>query len=407
MDILMVNASWYPSGGDWTYLESICKIYSSRGHNIIPFAMKDDRNQSTKYDNFFLENINYSDLNKNKTISNSIKVISRSIYSFEAKRKIEILISENHIDLVQLNNIHNIHTPSIISVLKKKKIPIVWRVLDYKLICPNRTFLSGDTICQKCFSNRYYQCVLNKCKKDSLSASIITAAESYFYNLFPYKNDVDAFMFQNEFMKELFIQYGFDKNKCHVIENPYDCSLDIPQYEGNDYILYFGRLSNEKGIMTLLDSMKKLQDIKLKIVGNGPILEDALRFVECNRLENVEFLGAKYGEDLDSILKDALFTVVPSEWLEPSPYVVLQSYAHGKPVLANDIGGLTNLVKDGITGMLSKMKDIDSLTYCIRSMYDDRENTRSMGINARQLVESLYNPERYYTSTMKLFNSLT
>uniref|UniRef100_UPI0040490E20 glycosyltransferase n=1 Tax=Flavobacterium sp. TaxID=239 RepID=UPI0040490E20 len=121
----------------------------------------------------------------------------------------------------------------------------------------------------------------------------------------------------------------------------------------------------------------------------------------------LNFWGAKYGEDLDCILKDALFTVVPSEWLEPSPYVVLQSYAHGKPVLANDIGGLTNLIKDGITGMLSKMKDIDSLAYCIRSMYDDRENTRSMGINARHLVESFYNPERYYTSTMNLFNSLT
>ena len=87
--------------------------------------------------------------------------MGQSIYSTEAKRKLEHLLSENHIDIVQLNNIHNIHTPSIIPVLKRKKIPIVWRVLDYKLICPNRTFLSGDTICQKCFSNRYYQCVLN------------------------------------------------------------------------------------------------------------------------------------------------------------------------------------------------------------------------------------------------------
>ena len=407
MDILLVNASWYPSGGDWTYLESICKIYSSRGHNIIPFAMKDERNQITKFDKYFLENINYSDLNKNKTISNSLKVIGRSIYSIEAKRKLELLLSENHIDLVQLNNIHNIHTPSIIPVLKKNKIPIVWRVLDYKLICPNRTFLSGDTICQKCFPNKYYECILNKCKKKSLAASIVTAAESYFYNFHPYKNDVDAFIFQNEFMKDLFIKYGYDKSNCYVVENPYDCTFDIPQYEGNDYILYFGRLSNEKGIMSLLESMKKLPDIKLKIVGNGPLLDEATRFVELYQIKNIEFLGAKYGKDLDAILKNSLFTVVPSEWLEPSPYVVLQSYALGKPVLANDIGGLTDLVKDGFTGMLSKMKDIDSLVNCIRNMYDNRENTRRMGVNARQLLEAKYNPERYYTSTMEIFNNLT
>lgn len=406
MNILMANASWYPSGGDWTYIESICKIYNLNGHNIIPFAMKDDRNQKTEYDHFFLDNINYSELNNNKTIRNSIEVIKRSIYSTDAKIKLDLLLNENKVDIIQLNNIHNIHTPSIIPLLKKRNIPIVWRVLDYKLVCPNRTFLSGNTICQKCFSNKYYQCVLNKCKKGSIAASIVAAAESYFYNFFPYKKDVDAFLFQNEFMKDLFLKYGFDKKKCIVIENPYDCTHDIPQFEGKDYILYFGRLSPEKGIMTLLQAMKNLPDVKLKIVGNGPLLEEAKAFVNSNRIENIYFLGALYGNDLDIVLKDALFTVVPSEWLEPSPYVVLQSYAYGKPVIANDVGGLTDIVKDGVTGMLSKLKNVGSLTNCIRMMYDNRENTIKMGKSARQLLENKYNPEKYYYSTIQLFNKL-
>ena len=146
MNILMANATWYPSGGDWTYVDSIVKIYESRGHSIIPFAMADSRNFKTKYDKYFINNIDYSELNNNISLSNSIKVISNSIYSFDAVRKLNLLLNENTIDIAQLNNIQNIHTPAIIKVLKKHKIPIVWRILDYKLICPNRTFLSNNII---------------------------------------------------------------------------------------------------------------------------------------------------------------------------------------------------------------------------------------------------------------------
>ena len=403
----MANASWFPSGGDWTYLNSICKTYEINGHNIIPFAMKDSRNFYSNFGKYFLENINYEELNKNKNFFNAIKVLKKSIYSLEAKSKLISLLNDNVIDIAQLNNIHNIHTPSIISVLKKRNIPIVWRVLDYKLICPNRTFLSGGDICQKCATNKYYNCILNKCKKNSLSASVLAAAESYFYELFPYKNQIDSFLFQNEFMKDLFLKYGFDKNKCYVLENPYDCSEVVPQYYGKDYALYFGRLSAEKGILTLLESMKCLKDIRLKIVGDGPLLNQALKYISVNNINNVEFLGPLYGDALDIVLKDALFTIVPSEWLEPSPYVVLQSYACGKAVLANDIGGLSNLVKDGITGRLSKIKDIDSLSGLIKMMYFNTENTKIMGINARKYLEDNFTSKRYYESSIKIFNSLT
>jgi glycosyltransferase involved in cell wall biosynthesis len=406
MNILMANATWYPTGGDWTYIDSVNKLYEKHGHKIIPFAAKNPKNFKTEFDEYFVDGIDYKMLNENKSLANGIDVVKRSIYSIQAKKNLQRLIQDHKIDYAQLHNIHNVQTPSIVSVLKQAKIKTVWRILDYKLVCPNRTFLAGDNICQDCFKHKYYQCAFNKCKKGSFSASLIAAAESYFYYMFPFKNDIDAFLFQNQFMKDLFVKYGFDKNKCHVIENPYDCSLDIPIYQGKDYILYFGRLSPEKGIITLLESMKMLPNIKLKIIGNGPLSDEAIQFVSSNNMQNIEFLGAKYGAELDIVLKDALFTVVPSEWLEPSPYVVLQSYANGKPVIANDIGGLTNLVKHGVTGMLSTMKDANSLASCIRTMYLNREKTEQMGVEARQMLERDYNPDKYYHTTMQLFEQL-
>src|ERR1700687_3114677 len=144
MNILIANWSWYPTGGDWTYIKSICEVYEAKAHHIVPFSMKNEKNFPTEYDKYFLNGIDYKKLNKKKTIKSGIEVFVKSIYSFEAKRKLTILLRENKIDIAQLNNINNYQTPSIISVLHKHKIPIVWRVLDYKLICPNRALAVND-----------------------------------------------------------------------------------------------------------------------------------------------------------------------------------------------------------------------------------------------------------------------
>ena len=242
MNILIATANWYPSGGDWTYVESICKIYENNGHNIIPFAMSDDRNFKTKYEKYFINNINYNDLNKNKNIKSVIKVLSSSIYSCDAVNKINLLLEENRIDIAQLNNIHNVHTPAIIKPLKKNRIPIVWRVLDYKILCPNRTFLSNDKICEECFKSNYYNCFLNKCKKNSYSASFVTAIESYFNKIMPYYKDVDMYTFQSEFSRDLFVKYGFDIKKTKIIENPFDSEniyKSNSKIESLKYINYF------------------------------------------------------------------------------------------------------------------------------------------------------------------------
>src|SRR6266496_3545055 len=141
--ILVVNWSWYSSGGDWTYIDNVRRFYESRGHEVIPFSMKDDRNFDSPFAKYFVSNIDYKNLNKNKNPLSALKVLKTSLYSVEAKRKIRWLLSENKIDLVHLNNIHHYLTPSsIIPEIKKYDIPIVWTVHDYSILCPNTMFIS-------------------------------------------------------------------------------------------------------------------------------------------------------------------------------------------------------------------------------------------------------------------------
>jgi glycosyltransferase involved in cell wall biosynthesis len=406
MNLLMVNATWYQSGGDWTYIESICNIYQSKGIKIIPFAMKDERNFDTPYSKYFVEKIDYNALNNNKTLKNGLDVLGKSIYSIESQKKLSSLLSDTHIDIAQLNNIHNVLTPSIIPILKKKNIPIVWRVLDYKLICPNRTFLSNDGICEACFKTKYYNCILNKCKKQSILASMVASLESYIYNLLPYYKQVDQFLFQSEFTRDQFIKYGFDPAKASIIENPYSAESVKPNYTGNNFILYFGRISSEKGMTTLYEAMRLIPDIKLKIIGDGTAFDEGVNYVNKHGLSNIEFLGPMWGKELEVVLSACDFVVIPSEWYDPSPYVVLQSYSFGKPVIATRIGGLQDMVIHNHTGKLVEVNNPLDLSSSIFELFENKVLISEYGKNARDLLLKKYSTSRYYDFTKLIFDQL-
>ena len=406
MNILIANWTWYPSGGDWTYIDSICKLYESKGHRIIPFSVHNEKNFQTPFNKYFLTGIDYKVFYNNLKLKSGIDLLIKTIYSTEAKRKLNLLLAENQVDVAQLNNINNYHTPSIIPVLKKAKIPIVWRILDFKLICPNTTFFSKDKVCEACYKYKYYKCILNKCKKNSLLASTLMAMESYFYHILPFYKQVDMFLFQSEFTRDMFVKYGYDVSRTHIIENPYNCSAVKPNYEGKKYILYFGRISKEKGILTLLKTMKLLTEIELKIVGDGPEYKNYLDYVIKNSISNVSFVGAKWNKELEPFIENCEFVIVPSEWYEPSPYVVLQSFSYGKPVIAASIGGLKDMIKNNETGLLFKVGDEDDLSHSIRYLYQSQNLIHTMGANARRQVERKNNPERYYTDTINVFTNL-
>ena len=261
MNILVVNWTWYPSGGDWTYIDNLCKFYQSRGHKIIPFSMKDDRNFETPYSKYFIPNIDYKDLNKDKSIYNGIRTFKHSLYSIEAKKNIKKLLSENKVDIVHLNNIHHYLTPSsIVPEIKKYDIPIIWTLHDYVILCPNTTFVSKDKICEKCKGGSFYNCTINKCKKGSFSASLVASLESYTNKLFnPYKH-IDYFVCPSQFIADKFIEFGYDQNRIKKIYNIFN-TKELVNVSGDfapteKYILYVGNILKVKGILTLIKASK-------------------------------------------------------------------------------------------------------------------------------------------------------
>jgi glycosyltransferase involved in cell wall biosynthesis len=344
----------------------LSKNLKENGHTVIPFSMRDSRNENSAYAEYFIDKV---DLNKF-----SIKNIIKIFYNYDAAKKLEKLIKETSPDIAHLHNIDYQLSGAVINVLKKYNIPIIQTLHDYKLICPNKKLFSKNEICERCSRGRYYNCVLRKCAKNSLAKSFLAMSEQYWFNkILKSYAKVDLFIAPSGFIKKTMVRFGRPEKKIKVVYN--FISLPISPLikrersnKENNYLLYFGRLTKEKGIKVLLEAMKKIKtDIKLKIAGAGEEYENLkFKILDLKLNDKVELLGPKYGEELQKLIKNAKAVIIPSLWHENMPMSLLEAMAAGKAVIASRIGGMPEIIKDGENGFLFRPGDSSDL---VRKIY--------------------------------------
>lgn len=404
MNILLITNNLYPTGGDWTYVKSIADIYQKHGHKVFLWGQKNEKNTYHENEEFFVENVNAQD-SRGKYLS-AISILKRSIYSKESFEKLTLFLEKFQIDIAQINSINIGLTPSVIEALYAKKIPILWRILDYKPICPTIHLMRNNTVCEDCIGGKYYKCILKKCKNSSLSDSIAVALETYYNINKSYYKHVNALSFQNFFTRDVFKKWKFHINDSCVINNPYEVSSIIPNYKVGDYVLYFGKTDENKGVMTLLKSANINKDIRYVIVGVGTQDKLITNYIKDNNLDNVSFVGPKWGMEMEELIDNCAFVVVPSEWYEPSPYVILQTNGHGKTLIASEIGGIPEMVKKEETGLLFEPHNVNDLAEKIRYLFERKETIISFGKAGRKYVEEEFSPDKYYAKTMEVFDNL-
>ena len=407
MKILLVNWSWYATGGDWTYLENIHKLYEANGHVVIPFSTHNKKNVYSLYSKNFVRAYDFKELNRNKSINNGIKALKTSVVSSDALYKLDRILNEHDIKVAHLHNIHHYITPKIIEILHKKNIKILWTLHDYKIICPENSFVSNGKICEKCITGSFYNCAINRCKKNSILASVLASYEAYYYHNRKVYDLVDYFLCPSNFLLQKFLQFGFKKSKLFETNLCYDISLiddfihnyQPDQYEiskKEKYILYVGRLEEIKGIKTLIAAIKGTK-ILLKIVGSGNATEELKEIVEKEGINNAEFLGFKNKKEVFELIFNSLYGVCPSEWYENFPFSVAETFLFSKPVIGSNIGGIPELVIDGKTGSLFEHGNIIELQEKLLLLWNDTTKTQLMGENARKHAYDLYNFETHWT----------
>ncbi len=404
MKILFVNKYYHPSGGPETVMLQTREKLESLGNEVVFFSMQHPRNLETPYSKYFVCNVDY---NGSNSLLNKAKMSLNIFYSLEARRKMELLLEEEKPDLAHLHNIYHQISPSILPVLKKKGIPVVMTLHDFKLVCPNYTLLREGDPCESCEGKHFYKAVIHKCVKDSYWKSLVCSLEMYFHRFLKiYKNHVDAFITLSEFSREKMVQYGLPEKKTLCLPNYVDLPSNGAGENPGKYILFLGRLSEKNGIMTLLQAMEKLKGVPLIVAGEGELLPVLKQFVKNKKMDNVTFTGFLNGTKLEETIENSMFLVFPAICYHNCPMSVLESFAHDKPVIGSNLGSIPELIDDGIDGLLFEPKNTEDLAEKIGYLYNHPLLARKMGVSARKKVEQRYSKEGYYNRLSDLYNRL-
>lgn len=403
MKILLINNFHYRKGGSEAVYFNMARMLAHHGHEVLFFSCTDSRNESCGQSGYFI---------RSNTSLPQIEGAIRYFYNREAKRNLERLIADERPDIAHVHLFWGGISPAIFGVLRKHRIPLVHTAHDYRMVCPAYTFRTPDgRICEQCRGRHFYHCTLNRCAKGSVTKSLLMSAEMYFRNVFfnPVRN-IDGFVFVSRFAHEKHLEYmpAFGGAKYIVAYN------SIPPLEEQfvsskrgGYFLFFGRLSHEKGVATLIDAFLAKPDARLKIVGTGPE-EDVLKAqVEQARAHNIEFLGYRNGDALKETIRDAAFVVVPSEWYENNPMTIVEAYSAGVPVIGARIGGIPEIVDEGKTGFLFDSGNADDLGRRIAEAQalDDAEYA-AMSRNAKAFADENFDEDKNYEKIISLYRAI-
>jgi len=402
MNILLINKYYWRKGGSESVFFSEKEILESAGHSVIPFSMQGKENEDTPYSKYFIDEVDYS----KPGIKNKLLSAAKIIYSFEAKNKIQQLLSDLSPDIAHFHIFQHQISPSVFGQSKKKKIPIILTLHDLKPICPNYKMYVNGHICEECKGQKFYNCFKNRCTKGSTLGSLINTIEMYFHYAMGYYQDVDRYIAVSKFYQNKMIEFGFSQEKISYLPNYIDANDYDPHVAEKGYILYFGRLSEEKGISVLFDAAVKSPDIPFFIVGTGSLENDLKNTAQESNLKNIHFFGFKSGDELRTLLTESTCVVVPSEWYENCPMTVLEAFAAGKPVIGSDIGGIPELIEEDVDGFIFQPGDANELSEKIQWVWSNRDKAKEMGMQGRKKMEKKFNAEAHYEGLMAIYNSV-
>lgn len=382
MRILLANKFYYRRGGDCIVTLGLEQLLSSKGHEVAVFAMDYPENLDSPWKKYWPSNMS------------KIKAFTRPFGDGEVRRKFTALLDDFKPDVVHLQNIHTQLSPVIAEIAHDRGIRVVWTLHDSKLVCPCYTCMRDGKWCEECFSDKT-AVIRHRCMPGSIPGAVIGYLEQRKWNAAKLQSVTDMFLPPSRFMADTCIRGGYDADKFKVLSNFIDAEkVANPSFEKEDYYCFLGRVTAVKGIRTLCETAKSLP-YKLKVIGGGDLLEE-MKIA----YPQVDFLGQMTWEEFRPILEKARFMVIPSEWSENNPLTVIEAQSLGTPVLGARIGGIPELIDEGVSGMTFTSGDVSDLKNKISLMWNFDFNYEAIS----QAASEQYSSEAYYTALMDIYN---
>ncbi len=400
MKILLVHKCFYYKGGAEMFLFEVARVLIEHGHEVAFFSIKNKKNENTEWSNYFIDAPDF----KNPNPIVKLKAFIKIPYNLEAKKTFSQLLNDFKPDIVHCFNIMTQISPSVMVAAREQGIPVVVSHNDYKHICPNYMLYYSGHVCEDCKDGRFYHCLKNKCAHGSFAYSLASTIESYVHKWMKvYEKNVTLHLFSCDYMAERTEEFWKRRINKRKLLNPIKISVKPPHNIQPEFGLYFGRLSEEKGVDVLLKALSIAKKVSFVIIGNGPDEVKLKQIAEKSNLTNVKFVGPKWGKELDYYLHRAKYVVVPSVWQENFPYVVLQAFGACKPVIGTKRGGIPEMItKD--RGYLYDAYDYIELARLIDKLDSSPEDCRRLGASARNFVEKSFNDHVFYKNLEENYN---
>lgn len=400
--LLQLNSYHYRRGGsDAVYFDHEA-MFEQMGWRTAHMAMHHPRNVASPWSRYFVDELEFG---HQYSVAQKLSMAGKTVYSFEARRKLDALLEEFSPDVAHVHCIYHHLSPSVLPLLRERGVPVVLTAHDLKIACPAYKMLNRGGVCERCKGGNLWNVVANRCVRDSLAVSLLVAAESAVTRMLGlYRNNLARVVVPSRFYEQKLIEWGWPKEKLVYIPNYVDSRRHVPEYEPGQYLMYFGRLAPEKGVDTLIRAALDA-GISLKIAGTGP-MEDELKALAQGH-PNIEFLGFRSGQELWDLVRASRAVVLPSQWYENAPMSVLEAYALGKPVIGAAIGGIPEMLIEGETGMVFRSGDVASLSDTLRRMKTlPNHAVAELGRAARNHVSTVYTEGRYRQAMLRMYGEL-
>jgi glycosyltransferase involved in cell wall biosynthesis len=406
MRILYCNKYDYPFSGTEAYLFDLIYRMDERGQETALFSMDHGRAPAFTGRTYRIPYIDFKD--PNASFLKKLKMAAHVIYSLSARRAMRKCLSDFAPDLAHVRGIYHHLSPSILWELKRQGIPILYHLNDFKILCPAYNFVANGHPCDLCCHGAFHNVVTKGCYAGPCSSAVVLAAEAYLHRwLQTYERCVDVFLAPSEFVRNRLTAAGFPGSRIEVLPHFQALPGDEQLASDNGYLLYFGRLSSEKGVYELLRAMVRLPHIPLVIAGDGPERPRLEALARELNLKDVLFTGVVHGQKLQKLIAGCTFSIFPSHAYETLGKSILESYAWGRPVIASDLGSRRELVQHGVTGLLYADGDREQLARSIGFLFDRPDLIRKMGTAARSRVKANHDPGQHMEKVLELYSRLT
>jgi glycosyltransferase involved in cell wall biosynthesis len=379
LKVVQVHNYYRSRGGECNVFDRMIAMLRRRGNDVFPL---------TRCSN----DIGHSFWNR-------IRALVSSLYSISAANTIAALIRDVNPDVVHIHNLYPLISPSVLVVCRKARVPVVMTCHNYRLTCPIALNFRAGRICYRCRFGREFWCLLKNCRGDIVESLAFALRNFLARKGRFFLDNVTVFVALNSFQKRWLVESGFPSSRVCVLPHMVSFEHTGSRDSNGQYIAYAGRISAEKGIKVLIEAMRLTPEYLLRIAGDYSGMPELL----SSAPPNVQFMGQLNSIQLSKFYQEARFLVVPSICLEPFPLVVGEAMSFGLPIIASRLGGLPEMIHDGVNGLLFEPGNAEDLAKKMKVLWGSPALCREMGQVAREITISRYGEEEYYWNLMVVY----